>query len=58
MNQKSFDNFIAQGYNHIPVFKEVVLDTDTALGLYLKLANTYLNQFKVVRNGVDIRLLV
>jgi len=52
MNQKSFDNFIAQGYNHIPVFKEVVLDTDTALGLYLKLANTpYSYLFESVQGG-------
>ena len=52
MNQISFDNYHQQGYNHIPVFKELVLDTDTALGLYLKLANTpYSYLFESVQGG-------
>ena len=52
MNQSSFNQFVEQGYNHIPVFKEVVLDTDTALGLYLKLANTpYSYLFESVQGG-------
>ncbi len=52
MNKTSFDQFVQQGYNHIPVFKEVVLDTDTALGLYLKLANTpYSYLFESVQGG-------
>ncbi len=40
MNKAEFDRYVSQGYNHIPVFKELSVDTDTALGLYLKLANT------------------
>ncbi len=52
MNQSSFNQFVKQGYNHIPVFKEVVLDTDTALGLYLKLADTpYSYLFESVQGG-------
>ncbi|QKQ23635.1 anthranilate synthase component I [Candidatus Ruthia endofausta] len=52
MNQSSFNQFVEQGYNHIPVFKEVILDTDTALGLYLKLADTpYSYLFESVQGG-------
>jgi anthranilate synthase component 1 len=52
MNKISFNEYIDQGYNHIPVFREVVLDTDTALGLYLKLANnTYSYLFESVQGG-------
>ena len=52
MKKTNFDQFVQQGYNHIPVFKEVVLDTDTALGLYLKLANTpYSYLFESVQGG-------
>ncbi len=52
MNKSSFDQYSAQGYNHIPVFKEIVLDTDTALGLYLKLGNTpYSYLFESVQGG-------
>jgi anthranilate synthase component I len=52
MNKTSFENYINQGYNHIPVFREVVLDTDTALGLYLKLANNpYSYLFESVQGG-------
>lgn len=52
MNKTSFENYTNQGYNHIPVFREVVLDTDTALGLYLKLAdNTYSYLFESVQGG-------
>ncbi|MCH9646374.1 MAG: anthranilate synthase component I [Proteobacteria bacterium] len=52
MDKISFNTYIDQGYNHIPVFREVVLDTDTALGLYLKLANnTYSYLFESVQGG-------
>ena len=52
MNKTSFNEYIDQGYNHIPVFREVVLDIDTALGLYLKLANnTYSYLFESVQGG-------
>ncbi len=52
MNKTSFNEYIDKGYNHIPVFREVVLDIDTALGLYLKLANnTYSYLFESVQGG-------
>jgi anthranilate synthase component 1 len=52
MKKASFNQYVAQGFNHIPVFKEAVLDTDTALGLYLKLANDkYSYLFESVQGG-------
>lgn len=39
MNKSRFNQFVADGYNNIPVYKKLIIDTDTALGLYLKLAN-------------------
>jgi len=52
MDKTSFNKYIAQNYNHIPVFREVILDTDTALGLYLKLANnSYSYLFESVQGG-------
>ena len=52
MNKTSFNAYVDQGFNHIPVFREVILDTDTALGLYLKLANNnYSYLFESVQGG-------
>jgi len=52
MNKISFDQHVADGYNHIPVYKTVAIDTDTALGLYLKLANNpYSYLFESVQGG-------
>ena len=52
MNKVSFDQHVADGYNHIPVYKAVAIDTDTALGLYLKLANNpYSYLFESVQGG-------
>ena len=52
MNKASFDQHVADGYNHIPVYKAVAIDTDTALGLYLKLANnSYSYLFESVQGG-------
>ncbi len=39
MNKSKFNDLIRLGYNHIPFSREVVVDTDTPLALYLKLAN-------------------
>jgi anthranilate synthase component 1 len=41
MNKANFDKTVADGYNHIPVYKTISIDTNenTALDLYLKLAN-------------------
>jgi anthranilate synthase component 1 len=52
MNKQQFNHFKNQGYNNIPVFKELILDTDTALGLYLKVANNnYSYLFESVEGG-------
>ena len=52
MNKASFDQHVADGCNHIPVYKAVAIDTDTALGLYLKLANnSYSYLFESVQGG-------
>lgn len=52
MNKVSFNQHVADGYNHIPVYKAVAIDTDTALGLYLKLANNpYSYLFESVQGG-------
>ena len=52
MNKINFDQYVADGYNHIPVYRAVAIDTDTALGLYLKLANNpYSYLFESVQGG-------
>lgn len=45
MNQAEFDQLAEQGYNRIPVAREILADLDTPLSTYLKLADapyTYL----------------
>jgi anthranilate synthase component 1 len=45
MTEQEFNDLARQGYNHIPVFRQLPADLDTPLALYLKLANrpyTYL----------------
>lgn len=39
MNQAEFDQLAKQGYNRIPVAREVLADLDTPLSTYLKLAD-------------------
>ena len=39
MNQVQFDQLAAEGYNRIPVAREILADLDTPLSTYLKLAN-------------------
>ncbi len=54
MNKTSFEKYVADGYNHIPVYKTISIDTheNTALDLYLKLANnTYSYLFESVEGG-------
>ena len=45
MQFSKFNAFVEEGYNHIPLSREVVVDTDTPLALYLKLANTPFTYF-------------
>ncbi len=52
MNELKFNQLKAKKYNHIPVYKKITIDTDTALGLYLKLANNkYSYLFESVEGG-------
>jgi len=45
MEKSEFTGLIEQGFNHIPFSREIVVDTDTALSLYLKLANSPYSYF-------------
>lgn len=45
MQFSQFNALVEEGYNHIPLSREVVVDTDTPLALYLKLANTPFTYF-------------
>ena len=45
MQFSQFNALAEEGYNHIPLSREVVVDTDTPLALYLKLANTSFTYF-------------
>ena len=45
MQFSQFNALLEEGYNHIPLSREVVVDTDTPLALYLKLANTPFTYF-------------
>ena len=45
MQHSQFNSLIEEGFNHIPLSREVVVDTDTPLALYLKLANTPFTYF-------------
>ncbi|HRZ24065.1 MAG TPA: anthranilate synthase component I, partial [Candidatus Contendobacter sp.] len=39
MNQNEFQRLVEQGFNRIPVAREVLADLDTPLSTYLKLAD-------------------
>jgi anthranilate synthase component 1 len=45
MQYSQFNSLKEDGFNHIPLSREVVVDTDTPLALYLKLANTPFTYF-------------
>ncbi len=52
MNRKQFDALAKQGYNRIPVMREVLADLDTPLSAYLKLADgPYSYLFESVQGG-------
>ena len=51
-NKQAFDQYAAQGFNRIPLMREVLADLDTPLSVYLKLArgpHSYL--FESVQGG-------
>ena len=39
MHQDSFNSYIAQGFNRVPVRRTILADLDTPLSAYLKLAD-------------------
>ena len=45
MEKSKFNSLIDKGFNHIPLSREVLVDTDTPLALYLKLANNPYSYF-------------
>lgn len=52
MNQQEFDALASQGYNRIPLMREVLADLDTPLSTYLKLADgPYSYLFESVQGG-------
>jgi len=52
MNQEEFNAYIAQGFNRIPLMREVLADLDTPLSTYLKLADgPYSYLFESVQGG-------
>src|SRR5690554_6626648 len=52
MTPEQFSAFAAQGFNRIPVTRQVLADLDTPLTTYLKLANApYSSLFESVQDG-------
>jgi len=45
MQKSQFNQLIKEGFNHIPLSREIVVDTLTPLALYLKLANNPYSYF-------------
>ncbi len=52
MEPTRFAAYLAQGFNHIPVYRTILADLDTPLSAYLKLADTpYSYLFESVQGG-------
>ena len=52
MTRAEFDQYAEQGYNRIPVAREILADLDTPLSTYLKLADApYSYLFESVHGG-------
>lgn len=52
MTPEQFNQYAQQGYNHIPISREVLADLDTPLSTYLKLSNdAYSYLFESVHGG-------
>ncbi len=52
MTPEQFSQLVAEGYNHIPIQRQVLADLDTPLSAYLKLANgPYSYLFESVEGG-------
>ncbi len=51
-NKQQFEEYLAQGYQRIPLVREVLADLDTPLSTYLKLANgPYSYLFESIQGG-------
>ena len=52
MNKTQFDAYFSNGYNRVPLVREILADLDTPLSTYLKLANApYSYLFESVHGG-------
>jgi len=52
ITKEQFESYISQGYNRVPIVREVLADLDTPLSTYLKLANgPYSYLFESVQGG-------
>lgn len=52
MTPEQFISYVSQGYNRIPIYREILADLDTPLSAYLKLAdNAYSYLFESVHGG-------
>jgi anthranilate synthase component 1 len=52
MNKSQFESYFSNGYNRVPLIREILADLDTPLSTYLKLANgPYSYLFESVHGG-------
>jgi anthranilate synthase component 1 len=52
LTESEFNSYAAQGFNRIPLMREVLADLDTPLSTYLKLASgRYSYLFESVQGG-------
>ena len=60
MDLNTYNQYVAEGYNHIPVFRTESIDTETAKAFILNKAINptliFLSLLKGARNGVDFLL--
>ena len=60
VQQSDLEELISQGYNRVPLMREVLADLDTPLSTYLKLADgpypIFLNRYRAGRSGGVIQL--
>ena len=52
ISKQQFESYLSQGYNRVPIVRQVLADLDTPLSTYLKLANApYSYLFESVQGG-------
>ena len=51
MNREQFESLASEGFNRIPVIREVLADTETPLSIYLKGRGTHSYFFESVQGG-------